>query len=104
MSDHSALREKMEKRLNELAQRVDEIEDTLHVPGNPDFEEQATEQEGSEVLEGLSEAGREEIYAIRAALKRMDAGEYGVCTDCGEDIAPKRLAAIPHAAKCINCA
>lgn len=104
VSDHSALREKLEKRLNQLAARVGEIEETLHVPGDPDFEEQATEQEGSEVLEGLSEAGREEIYAIRAALKRMDAGEYGVCTDCGKKIAPKRLEAVPHAAKCIDCA
>ena len=40
----------------------------------------------------------------RAAIKRIDEGEYGYCTACGEEIAEKRLAADPIVATCIACA
>lgn len=41
---------------------------------------------------------------LRAALQRMDQGEYGYCIDCGADIATKRLELDPAALKCISCA
>ncbi len=42
--------------------------------------------------------------ALHAALLRLDEGEFGYCDECGEDIAPKRLAFDPSVVKCINCA
>jgi DnaK suppressor protein len=45
-----------------------------------------------------------EAARIRAALKRIDDGEFGWCMTCGEEIAPKRLAADPTIATCIRCA
>jgi DnaK suppressor protein len=39
----------------------------------------------------------------RAAIRRVDAGTFGVCVDCEEDILPKRLVAVPWAARCIAC-
>ncbi len=45
-----------------------------------------------------------EILRIEAAVKRIDAGEYGYCIRCGEEIAPQRLAVDPAAAVCIACA
>ena len=41
---------------------------------------------------------------IAAALARMDAGEFGYCVECGEEIPRKRLELDPTAAKCIGCA
>ena len=41
---------------------------------------------------------------IRAALARLDEGEFGYCTECGEEIAPKRLALDPAIPTCVNCA
>ena len=46
----------------------------------------------------------DEAKRIEAAIKRIDEGEYGYCTACGEDIAEKRLAADPTVATCIRCA
>jgi DnaK suppressor protein len=43
------------------------------------------------------------LREILAALGRVDAGTFGVCLDCEEDISGKRLAAIPWTAKCIGC-
>jgi RNA polymerase-binding protein DksA len=43
------------------------------------------------------------IRDIEAALKRVKDGGYGVCTDCGVDIAFPRLQAYPTAKRCIAC-
>ena len=43
------------------------------------------------------------LQQINAALKRLDDGEFGVCASCGGAISPKRLAAIPWAACCLEC-
>ena len=40
---------------------------------------------------------------VRAALRRIDDGSFGVCAHCDEDISPKRLAAVPWAPFCIRC-
>jgi RNA polymerase-binding protein DksA len=88
----------------ELLQRLNKIEHELDVPADPDAEERATEREGDEVLEGVGQAGLNEIRGIDAALKRIKDGTYGTCASCGEDISEDRLKAIPYAMKCRNCA
>jgi DnaK suppressor protein len=60
----------------------------------------ATEREMEFTLDARESA---ELDAIDAALKRIDAGVYGVCTDCGADIAAARLQATPQASRCIAC-
>jgi RNA polymerase-binding transcription factor DksA len=69
-----------------------------------DFEDVASFLQADEVLEGLDEAGRAEIGEIRAAFERIAAGTWGVCESCGQDIASKRLAVLPHARLCVACA
>jgi len=44
-----------------------------------------------------------ELDAIDAALKRIESGSYGVCTDCGTDIPAARLHAAPETPRCISC-
>jgi DnaK suppressor protein len=41
--------------------------------------------------------------AIKAALERMEQGDYGHCDRCGEPIEPRRLQALPWAANCVAC-
>lgn len=45
----------------------------------------------------------ETIDHIDKALARLDAGTYGVCRDCGEEIPVSRLRAIPFAERCRDC-
>jgi len=40
---------------------------------------------------------------VRRALRRIEEGSFGVCLSCEEDISPKRLAAVPSTAYCIQC-
>ncbi|MDD5329960.1 MAG: TraR/DksA family transcriptional regulator [Sulfuricella sp.] len=44
-----------------------------------------------------------EVREIEAASKRLDAGSYGVCVDCGGEIGLARLRAYPTAVRCIAC-
>src|ERR1700729_282694 len=40
---------------------------------------------------------------VRSALRRINNGTFGTCMHCEEEISPKRLAAVPWAAYCIQC-
>lgn len=53
----------------------------------------------------LSELDRdvEELRAVQDALARLRRGEYGRCQNCGRQISPARLEALPQAALCIDC-
>ena len=44
-----------------------------------------------------------ELRELEAALRRIADGSYGVCLDCGADIALERLRAQPGAARCTAC-
>jgi len=41
--------------------------------------------------------------ALLAALKRMDAGDYGYCHHCDEEIGAGRLAIDPAVTLCVHC-
>jgi DnaK suppressor protein len=41
---------------------------------------------------------------LRAALARIETGDFGYCTECGEAIAAARLEFDPALALCIACA
>jgi len=91
-------------RMAELETRLQEIEDELDAHQSKDWEELAVEREEDEVLERMGTTGQAEIRMIRAALQRMDDGEYGVCAKCGEDIRPERLDILPYTPLCATCA
>jgi RNA polymerase-binding protein DksA len=52
-----------------------------------------------------AEASRDlsELRMLDAARARMGDGSYGICTNCGQDIAFERLRANPGAERCIQC-
>ncbi len=104
MPDIARIKKELEDRLLALGARVEEIEDDLRAPRSADWEDRATEIEDDDMLDSLEESSIKEIEAIRAALSRIEAGAYGVCGACGANIDPKRLAALPYAAVCIQCA
>ncbi len=104
---NSERRQLLLDRLATLERRVGRINEDLRHETDPlehDFEEQATQREGEEVLGALDEAGRRELDSIRAALARIDAGSYGICRRCGEPIAPERQRVMPTALDCVDCA
>jgi len=45
----------------------------------------------------------ETLNKINDALTRLEQGTYGNCYECGEEIAEKRLRALPFAVRCKDC-
>jgi len=44
-----------------------------------------------------------DLTAVEEALRRIADGTYGICADCGREIALERLEARPQALRCISC-
>src|SRR5210317_1096896 len=101
---YDLLREQLENKKAELTVRLERITNNLRRGYHPDSKERAKELEDSEVVDALGNEARMEIRNISAALQRIDAGEYGLCTECGTEIDHARIDAHPYAKKCIDCA
>lgn len=72
-----------------------------HDPGD---EIDLSVEEQGRVMDALLEGkGWERLELIKNTLTRMEDGEFGICEECGEEIAKKRLLALPFARLCINC-
>jgi len=104
MPDTAAARERLEATRAELESRLTRIETDLAEPLDPDLPEQATEMQDDDSLGGQAELVARQIASIERALDRIDAGTYGICVQCGAEIAEGRLEARPEAALCIHCA
>ncbi len=66
--------------------------------------ERATEQWDVRVVSSLGDQDLRELAGIIAAIRRIDAGTFGLCQHCDRRIEPARLAALPTAITCIDCA
>ena len=62
----------------------------------------ASETYMRELDEGLEENAEHLLVEIDAALQRIDAGTYGLCSACGRPIGEARLEAVPYATLCIE--
>ena len=104
MTENEDIAKVLKIRLAELTGHVAEIDNELRKPLSADSQERATDLENQDALEGIKNSEIQEIRQIQGALKRIAEGTYGVCVQCGAEIDPKRLKALPIAAKCISCA
>jgi RNA polymerase-binding protein DksA len=101
----SSLRRQLEERLDQLQA---ELHDEKTKPertqsDSQDIELSYVSDQDQGVDEEINEQHALELRHIEAALQRMDAGNYGICQDCGASIAIDRLSAYPVARLCIDC-
>lgn len=71
--------------------------------GTEDIVDRANNSYNRELMFSLSDAERNQLLAVDAALERIEEGSYGKCINCGKDIGEKRLEAVPWARYCIDC-
>ncbi|MCF8106005.1 MAG: TraR/DksA C4-type zinc finger protein [Desulfohalobiaceae bacterium] len=55
------------------------------------------------LLSGISKS-KARLTALQRTLQDIDDPEFGHCLECGQDINPKRLIALPESRLCISCA
>src|SRR5262245_52378838 len=56
-----------------------------------------------EVVAAVVDTRARQLEEIDRALADMDAGRYGICRECGEEIAKARLKILPFATRCVTC-
>jgi DnaK suppressor protein len=76
-------------------------------PGDVQFDEESGQGDSMNVERerdlALSAQALASVEEIDKALAKIDAGTYGVCEKCGENIPKERLKALPYAALCVKC-
>ena len=97
----NALEIEQEMLANEIQNEKDKLDIYTEVNPDPfDLVDQRLHQEI--VLNRLGYMERR-FRQVRAALKRLECGMYGICEKCDKAINPERLKAIPYATRCVNC-
>ena len=73
--------------------------------GVPDEDEQALAEMMQILASQQNRKQSEELGLIDRALRKLaDApGDYGLCEECDEEIAPRRLELMPYATLCTEC-
>jgi RNA polymerase-binding transcription factor DksA len=106
--DAARIRRTIERRLDELRGEItDKLGDAALVNEGLDRNADSGDLSVADdtATADFADARRdiEEYQAGRAALARLEAGDYGTCVDCGETIPAPRLQAQPFAIRCIGC-
>lgn len=95
------LQEQMDQLLREAGRTVSEMTDEK--TNFPDPTDRASLESDRNFELRIRDRERRLIGKIREALDRIDAGEFGECEDCGEQIGEARLKARPVTTLCIEC-
>jgi DnaK suppressor protein len=95
MSERAKLIKNANKTLSEEA--------TLDVNELPDEIDQASAEYSQSFIFRLRDREKFYLSKIDKALKKLDAGDFGICEECGEEISIKRLEARPVTTLCIRC-
>ena len=102
----------VEARLDERASEIETRRSELQRNGEgmreelADYDQHPADQ-GTETFEQeLDETTmlilEEEERRLKEARKALAEGRYGVCVDCGKEIPPARLEAIPESVRCVE--
>jgi DnaK suppressor protein len=63
----------------------------------------ASDARDREISHILTDRDRGKLDAIDEAISRVEDGSYGLCEDCGAEIAEGRLQALPFTRLCVTC-
>lgn len=111
--DKDRVATRLRERADEIARRRaqfqrDDIEDDVAFRDEElsDYDQHdadtGTEMHEQELDETTDLILAEEERQVKLAQERLAEGTYGKCIDCGRDIPPERLEAVPEAIRCID--
>jgi RNA polymerase-binding transcription factor len=96
------IQEILERKEVELV-RLSRNRDSIAIEKSPDQMDEI--QYASERDLAIRNVDRESalLRDVKGALRRIHAGTFGTCTECGWAISPKRVVAVPGEPRCIQC-
>lgn len=90
-----------------LEAHVEELK-TLAAPEAPDCAVGRLGRMGGLASRAVNQAALDTAMArligLRRVLACIDSPEFGLCEECGEEIGPRRLMAMPETRFCVRCA
>ncbi|MCL4200732.1 TraR/DksA C4-type zinc finger protein [Patescibacteria group bacterium] len=92
-----------------LATRIEELsgQDPFSDPGrtvdNAASDAEASEESNHDRVSALVDELKKQAEDVALALRKIDDGTYGFCTECGSMIDTDRLAIHPTATMCLQC-
>lgn len=103
---HKILEERRREILSEVQEKIKDVRaegasGMMHAVAEAG--ETATADIQDDIEFALIQMKAETLQKIIEALSRLEEGAYGNCFECGEEISPKRLRALPFAVRCKDC-
>lgn len=97
-------RDLLNQRMQELRSEAGKtVEDMDEDENFPDPSDRASMESNRNSILRIRDRERKLIFKIQEALQRLEAGEFGICEECGEKIGIERLKARPVTTLCIDC-
>lgn len=101
------IRTRIEKRMEELKITIAQLEETSKPVSldQPIGRLSRMDSIANQAISGqrLTDS-RRTLMRLERAMDKVDDEHFGVCAECGEDIAPGRLLVMPEATQCVDCA
>lgn len=107
------IRERLEQDLKVAVSRLRQLGDVVALDDQPgamgdnspfsDEVDEIQEVERREIGFATRELLLDRVNRLAAAIDRFDSGEYGICVECEEPIAPARLKVMPEVQTCVRC-
>lgn len=103
--------EDFRQRLLSLKSELEESEEAASEATKPVVLDQASvgrlsrmdAMQGQQMALAGARRRQEQLLRIKSALRRIEAGEFGYCCICGEEIGAGRLSVDPAATRCVGC-
>jgi DnaK suppressor protein len=94
---------KKQQQLLDSFERDKAAGNALPDDGIQDLADKAASAYSKELNFSLSDGERGLLMLIEEAFNRIREGNFGTCTNCGNQIGEKRLSAVPWTPYCIDC-
>jgi DnaK suppressor protein len=102
---YESLKQMLEERRQEIVDKLRTIREAM--PDQrldvQDAEEQAVTDFAKDMEFALVQMKADTLNRIDEAMRRLEAGTYGECAECGTEITDARLKALPFAVLCRDC-
>ncbi|HZS27746.1 MAG TPA: TraR/DksA C4-type zinc finger protein [Candidatus Angelobacter sp.] len=95
--------EERQQSLRKMVSRTEEDGRIADQDSAQDIADRAASSYTKEFLFSQSNNDRQLLQMVESALQRIREGSFGECINCGNEINPKRLEAVPWTRFCIAC-
>lgn len=103
-SETASLKERLRQELDQVHAEIARLDERLEGKGDYGLGKGDPAIYEWEMCLALKQRAESKARSLEAALRKTEAGGYGMCEVCGRPIDPARLAILPDTRRCIECA